>query len=151
MKSLLRIIVMSFVKIPGFERYLISENGTVLDTVDEVIVQSQEDLSIYSKVRLLYKNRTNRYRAVLVAKLILLSHRPIEGISLDLVWGPKFKNENSSQVKLSNLDYDFGDYNPPFSENANEFFPVPGFVDTEINRSGVVRMSGQIVKIGDQR
>lgn len=147
----LRISVMTFAYIPGFERYMISVNGTVLDTVDEVILQDQDNVSLASKVNLLYKNRTNRYRSVSVARLILITHRPIPNIDLSVVWGPKLKDPHMSQITASNLDYDFGDYIPPTPTDAEEFFFVPGFIDTEINLNGVVKMSGKESKLGDQR
>lgn len=150
MKSLLGDKEMSFVPIPGFERYLISQNGTVLDTVAEEIIVYQDDVHIDTRIKLLYKNRNNRYRAVSVARLILLAHRPIAGVDLGIVWGPKLKIPDSP-ITSSNLDYDFGDYIPPSPYFNDEFFPVPGFIETEINLNGFVRMSGKEVKIGNQR
>lgn len=142
---------MVFVPIPGFERYLISQNGTVLDTVSEEIIRNQGDVYINTKVKLLYQNRTDRFRSISVARLILITHKPIVGVNLDVVWGPKLRTSSQDQVTSSNLDYDFGEYVPPIPVTDHEFHLVPGFIDTEINLNGVVRMSGKEVKIGQQR
>ena len=141
---------MAFLPIPGFERYLISPLGEIIDSLTQTTVQKIEDLKPLSKISLLYKNRKNRYRSVLVARLILITHKPIPGVNLHSVWGPKFI-ENSWEVSCRNLDYDFSDYSPPIVENDLDFHPVPGYIDTVINKFGVVKMSGVIVKTGVQR
>lgn len=141
---------MVFLPIPNFERYLISKNGTILDTVAEELIQKQDEINLNTKARLIYTNRTNRFRLVSVARLILMTHVPIEGVDLTTVWGPKLRNVNG-QISADNLDYDFGDYQPPKPSDNNEFHPVPGYIETEINLSGIVKMSGKEVKLGDQR
>lgn len=142
---------MSFKPIPGFERYLVGKNGTVLDNESESILMTRGEANIDSKVKLLYKNRTDRYRTISVARLILLTHSPISGVDLSGVWSPKFKDPSSDEFSVTNLDYDFGDYIPPKPIDRFEFHPVPGYVGTQINLAGEVIIDQVEGVVGSQR
>jgi len=142
---------MVLLPIPGFIRYQISPDGEVFDTRTEEFLTDRSQITMDTKVRLLYPNRTSRYRSILIARLILITHKPVSDVDLNVVWGPKFLNSNDTTVCVDNLDWDFGDYLPPIPLNSDEFHPVPGFIDTQINLNGVVVLSGKISKTGVQR
>lgn len=142
---------MPFLPIPEFKRYLISKNGIILDNENEIIVQDKEEIGFNSKVKLLYPNRTDRYRSISIARLILTTHKPIENVNLNTIWAPKFINPSIPEINAENLDYDFGDYIPPNPITDSNFYPIPGFIDSLINLKGEVMMNGVLGKLGNQR
>ena len=142
-----------FVTIPGFQRYKISKEGVVLDTLTKTVVPPTWNKTFKTNSVTIHPlNRMSRKVSPEIGRLVLLAFDPPENSLIPA--GVFYKDGNEENYELDNLEWDYGNYDPPFIPGKGGLVitdfvtvpdsPAPGL---EINGLGQVKQNDQDLPI----